>query len=144
MPKFSKASADRLSHAHPLLQHLMNEAIKQADFVILDSQRGRADQEKAVKAGNSKVHYGDSAHNWTPALALDIAPYPIDWNDSKRFTDLQINVILPTAKRLGIPIRQGVDFNMNGNLTDDKWDDLPHVELNPWREFAKKAEPFDP
>ncbi len=144
MPKFSKASAERLSKAHPLLQQLMNEAIKVADFTILDSQRGRADQEKTVKGGFSKVHYGDSAHNWTPALALDIAPYPIDWDDAKRFTKLQVEVIGPIAKRLGIPIRQGVDFNRNGILTDDKWDDLPHVEMHPWREFAKKAKPFDP
>ncbi len=144
MPKFSAASKKRLEGAHPLLQKLMNEAIKEADFVILDSQRGRADQEKAVKGGFSKVHYGDSAHNWNPSVALDIAPYPINWNDAKRFTDLQIKVIKPIADRLGIPIRQGVDFNRNGNLTDDKWDDLPHIELHPWREFAKESEPFDP
>ncbi len=144
MPKFSAASEARLANAHRLLQELMHEAIKVSDFTILDSQRGRADQEKAVKGGFSKVHYGDSAHNWTPALALDIAPYPIDWNDAKRFRDLQENVIKPIAARLGIPIRQGIDFNMDGNLHNDNFVDLPHVELHPWREFAKAARPYDP
>jgi hypothetical protein len=42
--------------------------------------------------------------------------------------------------KLGIKIRQGVDWNRNGNLTDDSWDDLPHVELHKWRDYAKNCE----
>lgn len=139
MAQFSAISLQRLHQAHPLLQQLMLEAIKQYDFMICDSMRDRAAQEKAFKAGTSQVHFGDSAHNWAPAIAVDVAPYPIDWDDKKRFTTLQMEIILPTARKLGIPIRQGIDWNMNGNLTDDKWDDLPHVELHPWRDWAKKS-----
>lgn len=110
--------------------------------MILDSQRDRASQERAFKNGFSKVHFGNSAHNWSPSIACDIAPYPLDWDDASRFTELQIKFIKPIAKRLNIPIRQGVDWNMDGNLTNDRWDDLPHVELHPWREWAKKSKPY--
>jgi hypothetical protein len=143
MPKFSEDSAARLSRAHFLLQKLMNEAIKEMDFCILSSQRGRADQEKAFKLGHTKVHFGSSAHNWKPAIALDIAPLPVDWKNHAAFRKLQLEVIKPLAKKLGIPIRQGIDWDMDGQTTDETFIDLPHVELHPWREWAKKSAPFE-
>jgi hypothetical protein len=143
-------SKQRLALAHPKLQQIMNLAAGSADFLILDSMRGEAEQELAFKRKFTKVHFGNSAHNWKPALALDIAPAPLDWGNSKnkaqnaralqRFVELQRDVILPAAKHLKIKIRQGFDFNRNGILTDDPWDDLPHVELYPWREYSKSAQ----
>lgn len=144
MPKFSAVSKARLAAAHPLLQQLMNEAILEFDFTILQSQRGRADQELAFRRGNTKVHYGSSAHNWTPAIALDIAPYPINWNDVKAFRRLQMGIIKPLAVKLKIPIRLGCDWDMDGNTADERFVDWPHVELHPWRTWAKKSKPYDP
>ena len=143
MPRFSKGSADRLSRAHPLLQKLMNAAIKEFDFVVLGSMRGRADQELAYKLGRTMVHFGNSAHNWTPAIALDICPYPVDWSNTKAFITMQMEVIKPLAAKLDVPIRQGMDWNMNGVITDEHFIDYPHVELHPWREWAKKSKPFE-
>lgn len=137
MPSFDASSTQHLSQAHPLLQKLMNEAIKEYLFIVMDAMRGRAAQEDAVRRGASKVHFGDSAHNYVPAVALDIAPSPLDWSNRKAFAHLQLEIIKPIAKKLNIPIRQGIDFNMDGNLTDDNFVDLPHVELYPWRDFAK-------
>lgn len=146
MNEFDAGSKARLAKAHPLLQKLMNEAIKKASFTILDSQRGRKAQEEAYRKGYSKVRFGSSAHNWNPAIALDLAPLPLSWENSAKNLDrwrvLQIDVIKPLAASLGIPIRQGIDWNRNGNLTDDGWDDLPHIELYPWREWAKKSTLF--
>lgn len=139
MPSFSKRSLRALEELHPLLQKLLNEAIKEYDFVVLDAQRGRAEQEKARKGGFSKVGFGNSAHNYAPAIATDICPYPIDWEDTKRFITLQFDVIKPLAKKLSIPIRQGLDWNMNGKITDENFLDFPHIELHPWREWAKKS-----
>lgn len=128
--------AERLDHAHPLLKRLF-EAVSAdptcPDFVVLDAQRGRAAQEKAFNEGHSRAHFGQSAHNWTPALALDICPYPIDWNDFDRFKALAV-VVKNHAAESGIPIGWGGDWI--------KLKDMPHYELTPWRDFAKKAEPF--
>ncbi len=142
MPKFSKGSKERLALAHPLLQKLMNEAIKQFDFTILQSMRGRAEQERAFSLGHTQVHFGTSAHNWTPAIALDIAPWPIDWSNLKPFHTLS-QIILPMAKEMKIPIRWGGDWDGDGDLKDQKFIDLPHYELTPWREWAKKSKPFE-
>lgn len=142
MPKFDAGSAKRLKNAHPLLQKLMNEAIKKTPFMILDSQRGRAAQELAFKQKRTKVHFGNSAHNWSPAIALDVVPLPVDWKNTKAFVALS-QVILPLAKELGIPIRWGGDWNMNGKTSDEKFVDMPHYELHPWRTFAKSSKPFE-
>lgn len=140
MPSFSLTSKQRLALAHPLLRRLMNEAIKHYDFTVLQSQRGRAAQERAFDEGKSKAHFGDSAHNWMPSVALDVAPWPVDWKDTKRFIALS-QVILPLARALSIPIRWGGDFNMN-ERADDRFVDMPHYELHPWRQFAKESKPF--
>jgi peptidoglycan L-alanyl-D-glutamate endopeptidase CwlK len=137
MPAFGTTSAGRLAAAHPLLQKLFNEVIKHVDIIILESQRGKADQETAFAKGNSKAHFGQSAHNWTPSVALDVAPNPLDWNNRASFIAVS-KVVLPLAKQMGIPIRWGGDWNMNGILTDERLSDLPHYELNPWRDFAKR------
>lgn len=144
MPVFGTASKQRLAGAHPLLQRLMNAAIAKAtpaqDFTILDAQRGRAAQEYAFRQGRSKARFGQSAHNWSPAVALDIVPYPIDFDNKQRFIDLAQKLILPLAKEMNIPIRWGGDWNMDGNISDG-WD-FPHYELHPWREFAKSSKLF--
>lgn len=148
MAKFSERSLKARKELHPLLQKLVDAAIKKSDFVIVDGSRGRAEQEAAFAAGRSKVHFGNSAHNWKPAVAMDIYPAPIPQNmDTKAYRaklkDLQLNVLKPIAAELGIDIRQGIDFNRNGVLTDDGFVDLPHVELHPWRSYAKQSKPLE-
>lgn len=148
MAKFSKRSEENLKKLHPLLQKLLREAIKEIDFTVTDATRGRAKQEAAVAGGFSKVHFPNSSHNWNPAPGADIYPAPIPKNMNTKayrakLKALQLNVIRPTAAKLGIRIRQGIDFNGNGVLTDDKFVDLPHVELDGpkgWRGFVKAGQ----
>jgi hypothetical protein len=119
----------------------MSAAIKEVDFTILDGSRNKAEQELAFRQGHTKAHFGDSAHNWKPAIAVDIIPYPFrSWSDLEAFKTLQFGYIKPIAKRLNIPIRQGLDWNMNGKITDEHFLDFPHIELNPWRLWAKECE----
>lgn len=142
--KFDAGSAGRLAAAHPLLQKLMNAARAKVVFSVLDSQRGRAAQELAFKRGNSKVHFGQSAHNWSPSVAVDIVPAAtpnaVDWNDLAAFKNLG-KIIVPLAKEMDIPIRWLGDPNMDGSPVDG-WD-YPHFELHPWRDFAKHCKPYN-
>jgi len=133
MPKLSAASRGRLAAAHPLLQQLFSAIAEEAPILVLDSQRGRVAQERAFSLGNSRAHFGQSAHNWAPAIALDVAPAPLDWNDAARYLALA-RIVKAKAKELGIPIAWGGDWQSIR--------DLPHYELAPWRAFAAKASPF--
>ena len=143
MNVFSTASLHSRSQLHPLLQQLVDAAIKEVDFKILDALRGKIAQERAFRLGNTTVHFGQSAHNWVPAIAMDLFPKPYDWDDKQSFIHLQMNVIKPIAQRLKIPIRQGIDWNMNGVLTDEHFIDMPHVELHPWRIWAKQSKLYE-
>lgn len=138
MATFSSRSLRARAELHPKLQAIVDDAIKSIDFVILDAQRGRAEQEKAFKAGNSKAHFGQSAHNYVPAVALDLCPFPIDFNDAAKFRDIA-KVVMASAKKLDIPLRWGGDWDMDGDWKDERFLDWGHFELNPWREWAKKS-----
>lgn len=148
MPVFGTVSKRNLAKAHPKLKLILNEAIKVIDFKVLDSTRGRALQTKAFLTGHSKARFGQSAHNFVPSIAVDLFPAPYDWNDVDAFRKLY-DVIgsynaetgqgKGLAKQLKIPIRCGIDWNMDGDKTkNDAWDG-GHYELHPWREFAKTA-----
>ena len=148
---FSAASQARLALAHPELQRLMNLARDQIAFEVDDSQRGRAAQEKAFNEHKSNAHFGQSAHNWSPSIAVDIHPVPLDWNNTKSFIALHdvIGDFDPATGRgrglalqLKIPIRWGGDWDFDGNMANQKLHDLPHYELHPWRDFAAHCKPF--
>lgn len=149
--KFDSASAKRLKGAHPLLQRLLIAARAQIPFTVMDSQRGRVAQETAFRKGHSKAKFGQSAHNWDPAVAVDLAPTPLDWNNKNSFIALWkvIGYYDPKsgkgaglALQMKIPLRWGGDWNMNGLWTDDGWD-FPHFELYPWRDFAANSKLFE-
>src|SRR6478736_2330599 len=86
--KFSQASLASRAKLLPCLQQVVDEAIKVIDFKILDATRGKAAQEKAFKQGNTEVHYPNSAHNYVPALAMDLFPAPYDWDNRQSFINL--------------------------------------------------------
>lgn len=125
---FGSASAERLYTCHHDLQRLLQEAIKLVDFSVLCGHRSEEDQTVALNTGRSKVAYPNSKHNKLPSLAVDIAPYPIDWDNIARFAHLQ-GVIRGLAHLMGIEIRLGGDWDMDGDITDHKFMDWPHIEL---------------
>lgn len=135
MPKLSALSRRRLDGAHPLLQKLFSAVAEERRIQILDGQRGRAAQERAFASGHSRAHFGQSAHNWSPAIALDVVPLPLDWNDLGAFAELA-GAVKARARSLGIPIAWGGDWTAIR--------DMPHYELDPWRSFAAHARPYAP
>ncbi|UIW10559.1 endolysin [Aeromonas phage BUCT695] len=95
------------------------------DVTVLEGIRTKERQKDLVAKGASKTM--NSKH--LTGDAVDLAPYPIDWNDKARFNQLAA-VMLETSKELGIKIRWGGDWNMNGDWKDEKFYDGPHFELH--------------
>lgn len=128
MPKLSKASLKILSQADPRLQRLCEELIKYTDFKVVCSYRNRDEQTTAYTTGKSKLAWPNSKHNSLPSKAIDIYPYPIDVNNRDRFIFL-MGMALVIAKQLNINIRFGCDWNGNHDPADERFSDLPHLEL---------------
>lgn len=128
MPQFSERSARILSTADKRLQALFNEVVKTYDCTVLCGHRGKEDQEEAYRTGKSKVLWPHSKHNRMPSLAVDVAPFPIDWKDMNRFYHFA-GYVIRTAQDLGINVRSGLDWNGNLDLKDQNFMDAPHWEL---------------
>tara|TARA_R110002020_G_scaffold472472_1_gene700575 strand:- start:4017 stop:4409 length:393 start_codon:yes stop_codon:yes gene_type:complete len=128
MPRFGKTSRKRLATCHPKLQKVFKEVVKEFDCSVICGHRNEKDQNKAFNDGRSKVKYPHGRHNATPSNAIDVAPYPIDWNDRERFTYFA-GYVLGIAKSMGITLRWGGDWNRNWDLKDNNFDDLPHFEI---------------
>lgn len=143
MPTFGAASLAALSKCHPKLKIIALAAIKEIDFRILDATRGRDAQERAFATGKSKARFGQSAHNYVPAIAFDLFPAPYDWNNRQSFINLS-KVVLRIGKEQGIPLRWGGDWDMKGDGNPrGSLEDLPHYELQPWREWAHESRLFE-
>ena len=126
MPKFSKSSKERLATCHPDLQAVCNELIKQYDFSVLCGHRGEREQNDAYKKGTSNVRYPNSAHNKRPSLAVDIAPYPIDWDNISRFNEMLIrfDTVAKILRAEGVITSEFVYGGQWAKLKD--W---PHIQV---------------
>ncbi|KKK64530.1 hypothetical protein LCGC14_2983240 [marine sediment metagenome] len=128
MASFGRASKRRYETLHYLLQKILDRAIQVTDFSILCGYRNEQEQEEAFVKGNSKRHYPDSKHNQNPSIAVDLVPYPIDWENRDRFIFLA-GVIFTIAQQLEIKIRFGGNWSMSLLFEKQKFDDLVHFEL---------------
>jgi peptidoglycan LD-endopeptidase CwlK len=126
MPRFSQSSLVHLQTLHADLRVVMLDVIEHYDFRILEGHRSTTLQGKAFAQGKSKVRFGK--HNVLPSLAVDIAPWPVDWQDRGRFAVLAGFVLL-AARLRGIELRWGGDWDRDGRTLDNKFDDLVHFEL---------------
>jgi peptidoglycan LD-endopeptidase CwlK len=129
MPKFGPISEERLLTCHPDIIRVMRMAIQYGpDFSIICGHRSAGAQLKAFDDGNSLATWPNSKHNAIPSSAVDIAPYPIDWENWNRFRVLA-GYIMGVGDTMGIHLRWGGDWNKNYDEGDEKFRDLPHFEL---------------
>jgi peptidoglycan L-alanyl-D-glutamate endopeptidase CwlK len=125
----------KLFTCHPELQTLFNQVIKTVDCTILQGFRGEDDQNQAFDEGRSKLPWPNSNHNHHPSLAVDVTPYPIDFEN----TNLALwfgGYVLGMAQSLKdqgtmtYGIRWGGDWDNDDKLNKPReLNDLVHFEL---------------
>jgi peptidoglycan L-alanyl-D-glutamate endopeptidase CwlK len=128
MPSFGDKSAEVLQTVHPDLQAVCSSVIQTYDFSVLEGFRSDERQDELFRQGKSKLQAGDSKHNSFPSRAVDIVPYPIDWDDINRFY-LLAGFMFQAASSLNVQIRWGGDWDMDWDHRDQSFFDLPHFEL---------------
>ena len=102
MYKFGKRSKQRLKGVDAKLVNVLNELVKIMDVTIIEGLRTKERQEELVKQGASKTKF--SKH--IEGKAVDVAPYPIDWEDRDRFHYMG-GMIRGIAQQLNIPVLVG-------------------------------------
>lgn len=124
--KLGKRSIERLSTVNPTLQAVILKSFETMpfDITVLEGIRSKERQAELFKSGASKTM--NSKH--LTGNAIDIAPFPVDWNDKERFNEMAKHVYA-AAKELDVKVRWGGDWNMDGDWKDEKFYDGPHIEL---------------
>jgi peptidoglycan L-alanyl-D-glutamate endopeptidase CwlK len=117
---------------HPDLQRFVDELLKRSptDLRITDGHRDKASQEAAFTARKSRARWGQSPHNRSPSMAVDVVILVngmVPWNDRAAW-DAHGELGLDVARDLGLSITWGGGFS---GLYD-----APHFELDGWRSVA--------
>lgn len=128
MFKLSESSQAKLVTCDVRIQELVNKVSEEYNISVICGHRGQQEQDDAFAKGMSKLHFPQSKHNSFPSLAVDLAPFPIDWNDKQRFVHMA-GFVQGVAASLGYKIRWGGDFNQDNNFKNDSFIDMPHFEL---------------
>lgn len=139
MPAFNAKSLKKLSTCDPRLQDLFNEVVKNYDCTILEGHRGQVEQDAAFAAGNSQKKWPDGNHNKLPSMAVDAAPYPVEFPLDTDTRGIKIKklmqfsrfagYVLRIAETMGLKLRWGGDWDMDLDLKDNSFDDLVHFEI---------------
>lgn len=131
--KFSEASARRLLTCHLDLQRLAREALAMGliDFTITEGHRDMETQNRYYDQGKSRVKYPDGKHNKKPSRAFDAVPWIKDHISYNHLHCCVLaGIILTCAKKLGIDVRWGGNWDMDSEpITDQDFQDLVHFEL---------------
>lgn len=133
--KYSANSQKHYDELHPDLQAILIRALKVVDHSVVDGHRPPEEQLIAYNKGNSKVKFGK--HNLMPAEAVDVQPYPLskDAREKREQFYWLAGILYGIGKTLfaeGIishDVRFGGDWDKDGDITDNNFDDLYHLEL---------------
>jgi peptidoglycan L-alanyl-D-glutamate endopeptidase CwlK len=138
MRTFKAVYAQRLATCHPDLIRLFNAVNQVVECHPIVGHRNEADQNAAFAKKLSKLQWPNSRHNSLPSMAVDVVPdsvpddgdADIDWNYIPHFYYLA-GTVQALAKHMGIKVRWGGDWDSDGNLKENKFQDLVHFELVP-------------
>ena len=103
------------------LKAILVEAIRLYDFKIICGHRGKLEQDDAFNNNKSQVKWPNSKHNVFPSIAVDLAPYPIDWNNTDEFV-FMCGIIEAIAKQQEVELIFGYRWSFK---------DYGHIELVP-------------
>ena len=128
MYKFSKRSEKNLTSADVMLENICREAIKIVNLRVIEGHRSEDRQNHLFDIGFSKLRFPNSKHNSYPSRAVDIVPFPVDWNDRERFQHLA-GIMFGIAHSMGVRLRWGGDWDGDKDFKDQNFHDLAHFEL---------------
>lgn len=138
MPSFGEQSHDNLySTKNDTLILLFEEVVKELDCSVISGVRMSQEQQFLFAQGRTMPGHivtncdgiikksNHQVDEFGIGNAVDAVPYPIDWNDIKRFYHF-IGFVRGVAYKLGIEIISGSDWDSDYVLNDQDLYDLPH------------------
>lgn len=135
----SQRSISNLRQVHPDLVAVVGRAIQitEQDFMVIEGVRTQERQDELWAQGRTTP---GPVVTWTKDVsshgigkdgyghAVDICPFPVDWNDLSKF-DAISKAMFAAATEFGIRLRWGADWDMDGKPRERGESDSPHFEL---------------
>jgi hypothetical protein len=103
-----------------------------ADISLIEGHRSQVRQDLLYSQELTRVRWPNSKHNTDPSMAVDLQPYPKPQLESELREALsQIAGAMKMYALLhGYKIRWGGDWDRDGEITDNDFDDLFHFEID--------------
>ena len=123
--QLGQRSRERLKGVHPDLVKVVERAIEltEYDFSVVEGVRSLETQKAYVAKGVSKTM--NSRHLTGHAVDLYPVGRPTPWERCHAIKD----AMFEAARELGVSIRWGGDWDMDGDSKDERFYDGPHFEL---------------
>ncbi len=131
MNRFGSQSKANLATADTRLYKVAHIVLKIKDHSILKGHRPQVEQDAAFASGNSKLEWPDGKHNTLPSLGIDVQTYPRPEKeqDLREEQFYLLGLYVGVGKMLGYTFRTGADWDSDGEVSDNGFDDLFHVEV---------------
>lgn len=132
MWKLGKRSTENIKTCVPIWYVIITFVLKIMDVAVTCGFRGEVQQNKEFKEGDSTKKWPDSEHNIKPSIAIDVHPYPIDYENRDRYV-FMAGLIVGLGAAFGVKIRWGGKWREDVEIRDNKkvtgLDDLGHFEI---------------
>ena len=132
--KLGKTSLARLQGVDETLVNVVKRAIEisEVDFTVMEGVRTLERQRELYAQGRTapgKIVTWTMKSKHIEGKAVDLVPYPLDWNDLEKFNKIK-DAMFQAAKELDVNLRWGADWNGNGEYREKGEYDSPHFEIN--------------
>lgn len=133
MNVFGIASKAALGTADASLGVIARKVLRIKDHSVLKGHRPESEQNAAYYGTpqRSKLKWPHGKHNGKPSKALDVQTWPVPGTDEKlREEQLYLlGLYVGIASEMGVRLRTGADWDSDGEIGDNGFDDFYHVEI---------------
>ncbi len=139
MNKWGANSVAERATSEARLNQVGDVVLQIKDHSVIKGHRGEEEQHAAFTSDpqRSKLDWPDGNHNALPSKAQDVRSHPFpplddDGGDSARREEqlYLLGLYRGVAAVMGIPLRTGADWDRDGEILDNGFDDLFHVEID--------------
>lgn len=132
--KLGKTSLARLQGVDETLVNVVKRAIEisEVDFTVMEGVRTLERQRELYAQGRTapgKIVTWTMKSRHIEGKAVDLVPYPLDWNDLDKFNKIK-DAMFQAARELDVNLRWGADWDGDGNYREKGEYDSPHFEIN--------------
>lgn len=129
-----KTSLARLKGVDEQLVNIVKRAIEisEVDFTVLEGVRTLERQRELYAQGRTapgKIVTWTMKSRHIEGKAVDLVPYPMDWNDLEKFNKIK-DAMFQAAREQDVNLRWGADWDGDGKYREKGEYDSPHFELN--------------